>query len=305
MEDNTQRYIDFEAYERASEPHKREKASAWRTAIGLQDVDGLRVSDYLKETAVKHIEGDITIDDVRDQLQTYYLSKTTRDQSDQDTEEADKVAVNITKLLNERSFSLKVSEYLSIHRHIFEGVFEHAGEIRNYDISKKEWVLQGDTILYGRADDIMEALKFDISEERQFKYRGLSVSQMIEHIVDFTAMIWQNHPFREGNTRTTAVFMIKYLRSMGFNVKNNLFADNSWYFRNALVRANYRNPSKGIDVDKSFLEKFFRNLILNENNELKNRYMLIDPSSNPSSNRNDFVYTRGCVCCSFDSCYWN
>lgn len=283
MEDNTQRYIDFEAYERASEPHKREKASAWRTAIGLQDVDGLRVSDYLKETAVKHIEGDITIDDVRDQLQTYYLSKTTRDQSDQDTEEADKVAVNITKLLNERSFSLKVTEYLSIHRHIFEGVFEHAGEIRNYDISKKEWVLQGDTILYGRADDIMEALKFDVSEERQFKYRGLSVSQMIEHIVDFTAMIWQNHPFREGNTRTIAVFMIKYLRSMGFNVKNNLFADNSWYFRNALVRANYRNPSKGIDVDKSFLEKFFRNLILNENNELKNRYMLIDPSSTPSS----------------------
>ena len=251
MEDNTQRYIDFEAYERASEPHKREKASAWRTAIGLQDVDGLRVSDYLKETALKHIEGDITIDDVRDQLQTYYLSKTTRDQSDQDTEEADKVAVNITKLLNERSFSLKASEYLSIHRHIFEGVFEHAGEIRNYDISKKEWVLQGDTILYGRADDIMEALKF--------------------------------HPFREGNTRTTAVFMIKYLRSMGFNVNNDLFADNSWYFRNALVRANYRNPSKGIDVDKSFLEKFFRNLILNENNELKNRYMLIDPSSNPSS----------------------
>lgn len=285
MEDNTQRHIDFEAYERASEPHKREKASAWRTAIGLQDVDGLRVSDYLKETAVKHIEGDITIDDVRDQLQTYYLSKTTRDQSDQDTEEADKVAVNITKLLNERSFSLKASEYLSIHRHIFDGVFEHAGEIRNYDISKKEWVLQGDTILYGRADDIMEALKFDISEERQFKYRGLSVSQMIEHIVDFTAMIWQNHPFREGNTRTTAVFMIKYLRSMGFNVKNNLFADNSWYFRNALVRANYRNPSKGIDVDKSFLEKFFRNLILNENNELKNRYMLIDPSSNPSTHQ--------------------
>lgn len=283
MEDNTQRYIDFEAYERASEPHKREKASAWRTAIGLQDVDGLRVSDYLKETALKHIEGNITIDDVRDQLQTYYLSKTTRDQSDQDTEEADKVAVNITKLLNERSFSLKASEYLSIHRHIFDGVFEHAGEIRNYDISKKEWVLQGDTILYGRADDIMEALKFDISEERQFKYRGLSVSQMIEHIVDFTAMIWQNHPFREGNTRTTAVFMIKYLRSMGFNVNNDLFADNSWYFRNALVRANYRNPSKGIDVDKSFLEKFFRNLILNENNELKNRYMLIDPSSNPSS----------------------
>ncbi len=284
MSENKELYIDFETYERASEPHKREKASAWRTAIGLQDVDGLRVSDYLKETAVKHIEGDITIDDVRDQLHTYYLSKTAHDQNDQDTEEADKVAANITKLLNENSFSLKASEYLSIHRHVFEGVFKHAGDIRTYDISKKEWVLQGDTVLYGRADDIMEALKYDINEERQFKYGGLSTDQIIEHIVDFTTMLWQNHPFREGNTRTTAVFMIKYLRSMGFNVNNDLFADNSWYFRNALVRANYRNPSKGIDVDKSFLVKFYRNLILSENNELKNRYMLIDPSSNPSSN---------------------
>ena len=70
---NKQLYIDFEAYERVAEPHKRERASAWRTAIGLQDVDGLKVSDYLKETAVKHIEGDITIDDVRQQLKSYVI----------------------------------------------------------------------------------------------------------------------------------------------------------------------------------------------------------------------------------------
>ena len=271
-----QKYIDFEAYERVAEPHKRERVSAWRTAIGLQDVDGLRVSDYLKEIAVKHIEGDITIDEVREQLQSYYVNKTTHDADDAEKEEADRVAANITKLLNEKSFSLTPLEFLNIHRHLFEGVFKHAGEIRPYDISKKEWVLQGDTVVYGRAADIHEALKYDIQTERDFSYKGLTTDEIISHVVDFVTLLWQNHPFREGNTRTTAVFVIKYLRSCGFNVNNELFADNSWYFRNALVRANYRNPQKGIQPDKSFLVKFFRNLLLGENNDLKNRYMLIN-----------------------------
>ena len=270
-----QKYIDFEAYERVAEPHKRERVSAWRTAIGLQDVDGLRVSDYLKEIAVKHIEGDITIDEVREQLQSYYVNKTTHDADDAEKEEADRVAANITKLLNEKSFSLTPLEFLNIHRHLFEGIFKHAGEIRPYDISKKEWVLQGDTVVYGRAADIHEALKYDIQAERDFSYKGLTKDEIISHVVDFVTLLWQNHPFREGNTRTTAVFVIKYLRSCGFNVNNELFADNSWYFRNALVRANYSNPQKGIQPDKSFLVKFFRNLLLGENNELKNRYMLI------------------------------
>lgn len=270
-------YLDFEAYERAKEPHTRQKASAWRTAIGLQDVDGLKVSDYLRETAAKHIEGDITIDEARDMIRDYYVSKTAHDQQDEDTEEADKVSANITKLLNEQSFSFTAGEFLNIHRHIFEGVFKHAGEIRPYDISKKEWVLRGDTILYGRAEDIRMALEYDIDQERQFIYKGLSTDDMIEHICHFVSLLWQNHPFREGNTRTTAVFVIKYLRSCGFHVDNDLFAENSWYFRNALVRANYRNMAKGIDPDSSFLNKFFRNLLLGEHNELKNRYMLINP----------------------------
>ena len=269
------RYIDFEAYERVAEPHKREKASVWRTAIGLQDVDGLKVSDYLKQTAIKHIEGDITIDEVREQLRTYYISKTTHDEDDAAKEEADRVAANIAKLLGEKSFSLTPLEMLNIHRHLFEGVFRHAGEVRPYDISKKEWILQGDTVIYGRAADIHEALKYDIQQERDFNYSGLSYDQIIAHIVDFISLLWQNHPFREGNTRATAVFIIKYLRSCGFKVNNDLFANNSWYFRNALVRANYRNPSRNIEPDKSFLTLFFRNLILGEQNELKNRYMLI------------------------------
>ena len=144
-------------------------------------------------------------------------------------------------------------------------------------ITKKEWVLRGDTVLYGRSDDILIALEYDIKQEREFEYKGLSTDEMIEHICHFVSLLWQNHPFREGNTRTTAVFIIKYLRSCGFNVNNDLFADNSWYFRNALVRANYRNMAKGIDPDVSFLKLFFRNLLLGEHNELKNRYMLINP----------------------------
>ena len=273
-----QQYIDFEAYERVAEPHKRERVSVWRTAIGLQDVDGLTVSDYLKETGVKHIEGDITIDEVREQLKAYYVNKATHDKDDVEKQEADRVAGNIAKLLSEKSFSFTALEFLNIHRHLFEGVFKHAGEIRPYDISKKEWVLQGDTVVYGRAADIMMALRYDIQQEKDFNYNGLSTDGIIAHIVDFVTLLWQNHPFREGNTRTTAVFVIKYLRSIGFEVDNDLFANNSWYFRNALVRANYRNPSKGIEPDKSFLVMFFRNLMLGEQNELKNRYMLIGNS---------------------------
>lgn len=275
MDKYKQLYIDFEAYERVAEPHKREKASAWRTAIGLQDVDGLEVSDYLKKAAVRHIEGDITIDDVREQLKSYYVSKEAHDRGSAGKEEADRVAANIAKLLGEKSFSFTALEFLNIHRHLFEGIFKHAGEIRPYDISKKEWVLNGDTVLYGRAADIMMALRYDIQQEKDFNYKGLPLDDVVRHVADFVALLWQNHPFREGNTRTTAIFVIKYLRSIGFKVDNDLFANNSWYFRNALVRANYRNVSKGIEPDKSFLIKFFRNLMLDEHNELRNRYMLI------------------------------
>ena len=275
MDKHKEHYLDFEAYERVAEPHKRERASVWRTAIGLQDVDGLKVSEYLKDEAVRHIEGDITIEDVRKRLKSYYTNKNAHDSVDATKEEADKVAANIAKLLSEKSFSFTALEFLNIHRHLFDGVFKHAGEIRPFDITKKEWILNGDTIIYGRAADIMMALRYDIQQEKDFNYKGLSIDDTINHIVDFVALLWQNHPFREGNTRTTAVFVIKYLRSIGFKVDNDLFANNSWYFRNALVRANYRNAVMGVEPDKSFLVKFFRNLILGERNELKNRFMLI------------------------------
>lgn len=272
-----QNYINFDEYIKASEPHKRERAEAWRVAIGLQAVDGLQVSEYLKQTARQHIEGEITIDEAREQIKQYYISKTQHDADDEEKSEADRVSSNIAKLIGSPSFTFSGAGVMAIHRAIFEGVFKHAGTLRTYDITKKEWVLRGDTVMYGRWQDLQMALDYDIEQEKQFDYRGLSMSEVVEHIAKFISGIWQSHPFREGNTRTTALFAIKYLKSIGFECNNDLFEQHSWYFRNALVRANYKNVAKGINQDYSFLIKFFRNLLMGENNELKNRYMLVNP----------------------------
>ena len=268
-------YKDFDEYLVVSEPHKRERAKAWKTAIGLQAVDGLHVSEYLKDTARKHIEGELTIDEAQTLVKQYYVSKTQREDDDDEKEEADRVSTNIAKLLNERSFTFSSAGAIAIHRAIFEGVFKHAGKLRDYDITKKEWVLGGDTVLYGRWQDLRMALDYDIEQEKQFDYKGLTKDEAISHIARFVSGIWQIHPFREGNTRTTAVFTIKYLQSIGFNVDNTQFEEHSWYFRNALVRANYKNVAEGVSQDVHFLELFFRNLLLGESHELKNRYMHI------------------------------
>ena len=274
-----QLYLNFDEYIKASEPHKRERAEAWRVAIGLQAVDGLQVSEYLKQTARQHIEGEITIDEAREQIKQYYISKTKHDDDDNEMEEADRVSGNIAKLISSPSFTFSAAGVVAIHRAIFEGVFKHAGALRTYDITKKEWVLRGDTVTYGRWQDLRMALDYDIEQEKGFDYRGLSMGEIVEHIAKFISGIWQTHPFCEGNTRTTAVFAIKYLKSIGFECNNDLFEQYSWYFRNALVRANYKNVAKGIGQDYSFLHKFFRNLLMGENHELKNRYMLVNAPS--------------------------
>ena len=270
-------YLDYDEYIVTSELHKRERAEAWKVAIGLQAVDGLKVSEYLKQTARRHIEGEITIDEARELVKQYYVSKTQHDDDDDDKEEADRVSTNITKLINEPAFTFSAAGVISIHRSIFEGVFKHAGKLRDYDITKKEWVLRGDTVLYGRWQDLRMALDYDIEQEKHFNYKGLSMDEVILHLSRFISGIWQIHPFREGNTRTTAVFTIKYLQSIGFKADNRMFEEHSWYFRNALVRANYKNVAKGISQDDHFLELFFRNLLMGENNELMNRYLLVNP----------------------------
>ena len=274
--DINEQYINFDEYIRQGEPAQRERAEAWRVAIGLQAVDGLKTSEYLQETARRNIEGEITIDEAREMVKQYYIKKTAHDEGDEDREEADLVSGNISKLLQTDAFTYSMAGLSAIHKAIFEGVFKHAGRFRDYDISKKEWVLRGDSVLYGRWQDLRMAIEYDLEQERQFDYTPLNKDQIVEHLAKFVAGLWQIHPFGEGNTRTTAVFTIKYLRSQGFNVNNDLFERHSWYFRNALVRANYRNLKKGINYEPLFLVRFFRNLLLGENNTLKNRYMMID-----------------------------
>lgn len=271
-----EQYINFDEYIRQGEPQKKERAEAWRVAIGLQAVDGLKTSEYLQDTARRNIEGEITIDEARELVKKYYIKKTTHDEDDADKEEADRVSSNISKLLQTDAFTYSVAGLAAIHRAIFEGVFKHAGRFRDYDISKKEWVLRGDSVLYGRWQDLRMAIEYDLGQEHQFDYTGLNKDQMVEHLAKFVSGLWQIHPFGEGNTRTTAIFTIKYLRSQGFSVNNDMFERHSWYFRNALVRANYRNLEKGIGYEPIFLVRFFRNLLLGENHTLKNRYMMID-----------------------------
>ena len=264
----------FKEYIRQSEPSKRDKGYAWHTAIGLQAVDGLKPSKYLIDTAIKNIEGDISIDEAQELLNTYYEENPKADTDDR-TEEADKVAVRIAKILSEKAFSFTPNEYISIHKKLFVGIYGHAGKPRDYNITKKEWVLNGATVLYGSASELRATLDYDFAEEKKFSYKNLSMEDIIHHLALFVSRLWQIHVFGEGNTRTTAVFFIKYLRTLGFDVTNDIFAENAWYFRNALVRANYNDLKNGVHETTEYLELFLRNLLLDEKNELHNRSMHI------------------------------
>ena len=264
----------FKEYIKQSEPNKRDKGYAWHTAIGLQAVDGLKPSKYLIDTAIKNIEGDISIDEAQELLNTYYEEHPKADTDDR-TEEADKVAVRIAKILSEKAFSFTPNEYISIHKKLFAGIYGHAGKLRDYNITKKEWVLNGATVLYGSASELRATLDYDFAEEKKFSYKNLSMEDIIHHLAIFISRLWQIHVFGEGNTRTTAVFFIKYLRTLGFDVTNDIFAENAWYFRNSLVRANYNDLKNGVHETTKYLELFLRNLLLDEKNELHNRSMHI------------------------------
>ena len=277
-ETNNKDFSSFDEYLRQGEPSQKECAENWKTAIGLQAVDGLQPSAYLIDVAKRNIEGEISIEETRKLIDSYYQSKTARTPKEEEEEEADKVSANIAKILASKTFAFNTNGYVSLHRRIFEGVFKHAGEIRPYDIAKKEWVLEGDSVNYLNWEDLRRALDWDIEQEKNFRYTGLSDDEKTEHIAKFISGIWQIHAFREGNTRTTAVFTIQYLRSLGYKVNNEMFAKHSWYFRNALVRANYRNIQKGIEYSPIYLVRFFRNLLLGDGWALKNRYLHIHPT---------------------------
>ena len=265
----------FKEYLRESEPDKAYKGYAWSTAIGLQAVDGLKPSKYLIDTAIQNIEGKITMKEAQSLIDSYYEERPVHLSDDERTEEADKVSSRIAEILSETAFSFSPNEYTSIHRKLFQGIYKHAGKIRDYNITKKEWVLDGATVMYGSASELRATLEYDFSQEKDFSYKGLSMDEIIHHLAVFVSRLWQIHIFGEGNTRTTAVFFIKYLRTLGFSATNDIFAENAWYFRNALVRANYTNLQKGIHETTEYLEAFLGNLLLNEKNELHNRNLHI------------------------------
>ena len=269
--------LELSEYIKQGEPTQVEKTKNWETAIGLQEVDGLKPSKYLVETAKEHIEGKIELEEVKERINNYYkVLNDRKSEEKEDSEEADKVSVRITEVLSDKSFSFNPTELISIHKKLFTGVYKHAGIIRNYNFTKNEWILNEDTVTYASYETIMSTLDYDFEQEKNFSYKDLSLDESIKHLCRFTSNIWQVHPFCEGNTRTTAVFIIKYLKTFGFNINNTVFANNSWYFRNALVRANYKNFEKNIFEDISYLEKFFYNLLSNTNYDLKNKYTHID-----------------------------
>lgn len=271
--------LELSEYIRQGEPERAEKSAAWQTAIGLQAVDGLKTSTYLLETAKEHIEGHIDIAEAQERIQNYYKEQKNLGAVDVGTMEADFVSVHITELLGEKTFQFSPAELQSIHRRLFTGVFDHAGQFRTYNITKNEWVLGGDTVVYSSWESIRDSLEYDFLQEKQFSYDALSVPESIKHMAKFASGIWQIHPFCEGNTRATAVFIVKYLKTFGFTVNNDVFAANSWYFRNALVRANYNNLQKGIHATSEYLELFFENLLLGAQHELKNRYLHVEYKS--------------------------
>ncbi len=268
--------FELEEYIMQGEPGQIEKSEAWQTAIGLQAVDGLKTSAYLLDTAKDHIEGRIDINEAQTRIISYYEQRNVRTDIEQDTKEADIVSARIAKLLGEQAFQFSPAEWLTIHRRLFEGVFDHAGQIRDYNITKREWVLNGETVTYASSDSIRDTMDYDFGVEKQFSYEGMSINASVKHLAKFASDIWQIHPFCEGNTRATAVFMIKYMKSFGFHINNDAFEKNSWYFRNALVRANYTDIHKNIHATTKYLELFFSNVILSTNYELKNRYLHVD-----------------------------
>ena len=262
----------YEEFDRSSREYKKE---LWSTGIGLQDVDGLAPSSYLVDIANRHIDGYLSFAEAENLVHEYYEQKETHDNEDE--EEASLVAINITKCLISGQFDFSFSGLCSIHKDLFSGILPYAGKIRDVNISKREWVLGGkESVMYSLASEIERSVNYDIANETAFSYRGLSKEEIASHIASFTAGIWQIHPFREGNTRTTAVFILKYLRTLGFTVSNDLFASNSWYFRNALVRACYSNHSAGVCQDISYLSKFFTSLLYHMIGSFRNSDMLVD-----------------------------
>ncbi len=252
------------------------KQLQWDMAIGLQKVDNLKPSKYLERLLEKNVEGNLTIEEVEKELRKYYIEKGNNNKINHSELECDFVSARIVELLDEDNFELSVDYLKYIHKFLFQDVYEFAGEFRKIDFSKHEKILNNDSVAYGDCNALTESLEYDISLEKEKNYKEMNIVEVINNITKFSSNIWQVHPFREGNTRTTALFIEKYLVSLGYNVDNALFKDKSVYFRNALVRSNYFNNYLNIKEENSYLIKFYENLLLGKNNNLHSQDLIVE-----------------------------
>lgn len=189
--------------------------------------------------------------------------------------ECDLVSLRIAQILEDKSFGFNPMAIKNIHKYLFKDIYDFAGNYREYNITKEESILNGDTVTYVDYKNMEEYLTYDFKEEKEFDYSKLNKDEIIKHIAKFTSSIWQVHPFGEGNTRTTAVFIEKYLNNMGFEVNNDMFKEYSLYFRNSLVRSNYGNIPKGIYPTFEYLVMFFENLLNGKKYQLENEELYV------------------------------
>ena len=257
-------------------PKNYVKQLEWDMAIGLQEVDNLKPSKYLEKLLRENVIGEKTIYEVEHELKQYYIEKDKTDKTIQDEFECDLVSTRIVQLLEEDNFELSVDYIKNIHKYLFKDVYEFAGEFRKVDFSKHERILNNDSVAYGDHKLLEQSLDYDITLEKNKNYNEMNIVDVINNITDFSSRIWQIHPFREGNTRTTALFIEKYLVSLGYDVDNTMFKEKSVYYRNALVRSNYFNNYLNIKQDNSFLIKFYENLLLGKNNNLHSRDLIVE-----------------------------
>lgn len=254
-------------YEEIKEPSNYTKQLQWDMAIGLQEVDSLKPSKYLEELLKDNVTGEMSIYEVENELKSYYANKQNK-QINHSELECDFVSTRIVELLEQDRFELSIDYLKYVHKFLFQDVYEFAGEFRKIDFSKHEKILNNDSVAYGDSKLLKESLEYDIEIENNKNYKDMSIVDVINSITDFSSRIWQVHPFREGNTRTTALFIEKYLISLGYDVDNTLFKEKSVYFRNALVRSNYFNAYLNVKTNQSYLVKFYENLLLGKNNEI-------------------------------------
>lgn len=262
-------------YTEETKPEGYVKQLEWDMAIGLQEVDNLKPSKYLEKLLEENVSGNLTIKQVEEELRNYYIEKDKKQELNHNELECDFVSTRIVELLQIDNFELSVDYLKYIHKYLFQDVYEFAGEFRNIDFSKHEKILNNDSVAYGDCKTLKESLEYDISLEKEKNYKDMNVVEVINNITKFSSSIWQVHPFREGNTRTTALFIEKYLISLGYEVDNTLFKDKSVYFRNALVRSNYFSNYLNIKEDNSYLVKFYENLLLGKNNNLHSQDLIV------------------------------